>query len=220
MLLRCTGPCAYTTTLLFWISLSLCSATYVQKNTTNVPDYTLRAGLSSVPLPLTVAPDQGWAGIDGQWNTFTLRVGSQQSVVQVLPSTASQQIWVVNTEACKVQYLDTTTNTTLPPESDPDCERRRGYVFNTNQSSTWDDEGYYDLWVGGTYGSSSTGFFGFDAVGLGLPGEEGPAVTNTTIGTLKFANSWLGHLGLHPKSTNFSANLLETPPVPSYMTRL
>lgn len=173
-----------------------------------------------MPQPLSVAPDQGYAGIDGQWNTFSLRVGAQQSVVQVLPSTASQQIWVVNQEACRVQYLDLATNNLTEPEADPDCERNRGFVFNTNTSSTWVEQGFYDLWVGGTYGKTNTGYFGYDTVALGLPGEEGPTVSHTTIGTLKYPNTWLGHIGLHSKSTNFSANLVDTPPVPSYITRL
>ncbi|KAJ8106454.1 hypothetical protein OPT61_g9525 [Boeremia exigua] len=205
MLLRHSGRCAYTTILL-GISLSRCAATYVQKNTTVAPGYTLPLGLS-IPEPLTVAPDQGWAGVDGQWNTFTLRVGAQQAIVQVVPSTASQQIWVVNTRACA-------------QSNDTECERSRGYAFNTAESHTWVQQGYYKLWVGGTYGLTEDGYFGYDSVGLGNLGEEGPVVANTTIGTLRDPGFWLGHLGLHPKSTNFSANLLETPPVPSYMTRL
>lgn len=210
------GVRAYSTALLLWSSFSLCSATYVQKYTTNVPGYTLS---TSVPQPLTVAPDQGFIGVDGQWNTFSLQVGSWSRVVQVLPSTASQQIWVVNKDACEVKWRDTVTNETKI-EYDSDCERSRGWVFDANASSTWEHEGYYDLWVGGTYGSSDSGYYGFDTVDLGLPGEEGPTVTNTTIGTLKYQSFWLGHLGLHPKSTNFSSNLVDKPPVPSYMTRL
>lgn len=217
MLLPPSGLCAYTTTLLLWTSLTLCSATYVQKNTTNTPGFTLLPGVSSVPI--TVAPDQGFAGIDGAWNTFSLRVGSQQSIANVLVSTASQQIWVVNAEGCVGQYEDTSTNTTVTEFSE-DCKRSRGYLFNTTVSSTWDEQGFYSLWVGGNYGPPGIGYYGYDAVGLGIPGEEGPTVDNTTIGTLKHPNFWLGHLGLHPKPTNFSADLLSTPPVPSYMTRL
>ncbi|KAH6621856.1 aspartic peptidase domain-containing protein [Boeremia exigua] len=212
-----SGRCAYTT-LLSWTFLSLCSAAYEQKNSTSVPGYTLPRGVESVPVPLTVAPDQGWAGIDGQWNTFTLRVGAQQAVTQVVPSTSSQQIWVVNSEACEVN--DTSSSDPQAVKADPDCEYNRGYVFNISQSRSWAAQGYYSLWIGGTYGIEGNGFYGYDAVGLGLPGEEGPAVANTTIGTLRTPEFWLGHLGLHPKSTNFSANLIDTPPVPSYMTRL
>ncbi|KAF2623815.1 acid protease [Macroventuria anomochaeta] len=219
MLLYRGGRCAYTTTLLLWTSLSLCSATYVQKNTTTTPGYTLLPGVSSVPAPIIVAPDQGFLGIDGAWNTFSLRVGSQQSIANVFPSTASQQIWVVNRDACVGQYEDTSINKTVIG-FDQKCKGSRGYLFNTTESSTWDEQGFYGLWVGGTYGLSGNGYYGYDAVGLGIPGEEGPTVDNTTIGTLKNSNFWLGQLGLHPKPTNFSADLLSTPPVPSYMTRL
>lgn len=166
-----------------------------------------------MPAPVTVSPNQGWDGIDGSWNTFSIRVGSQHTVSNVFVSTASQQIWVVNSEACKVARNDSNT----VDDIDDECERTRGFLFNTTESSTWEAQGYYNLWVGKNLGLSGNGYYGFDTVALGLGGEEGPTVDNTTIGTLITPNFWLGHLGLHPKSTNFSQNLA---PVPSYMTRL
>jgi hypothetical protein len=54
-------------------------------------------------------------------------------------------------------------------------------------------------------------------VGLGRAGEMGPSVQNTTIGTLVTANFWLGHIGVHSKSTNFS---VFDEPVPSYIATL
>jgi hypothetical protein len=205
-----------TTTLPLWTSLSLCSATYVQKNTTNTPGFTLLEGVSSVPAPITVAPDQGWMGIDGKWNTFSLRVGSQQQIAQVVPSTASQQIWVINREACESNFNDTRNNQIIT-NLDRGCEHDRGLIFNINASSTWELQGFYGLHVGLTYGLDGIGKFGYDAVGLGILGEEGPTVDNTTIATIKDSRFWLGHLGLHPKPTNFTQGL---PPVPSFMTRL
>lgn len=157
-------------------------------------------------------------GIDGQWNTFTLRLGSQKSVSQVLPSTASQQIWVVNPKACERPYLDPETNETTNT-FDVDRSRDRGWAFNLSDSTTWKEQGFYYLWVGGNYGLYGRGLYGYDTVQPGIPGEEGPVVQNTTVGTLINNNFWLGHLGLHYKSTNFTTNMT-VPPVPSYMTRL
>ncbi|KAF3007621.1 hypothetical protein E8E13_008241 [Curvularia kusanoi] len=205
--------CAYTAALLFWTSLPLCSA----ENITNVPGYKLRSGVSSVPAPLRVAPDQGWLGIDGQWNTFSLRIGSQKTIAQVLPSTSSQQIWVVNRKGCTWNSGNKTNPT---EEFSDDCDQSRGYVFDPKDSSSWETEGFYELWVGGNFGLEGRGDYGFDNVGLGIPGEEGPTVQNTTIGSLINYDHWLGHLGLHPKPTNFSKDMVDVPPVPSYMTKL
>lgn len=217
MLLSSGTRCAYTAALLFWTSLSLCSAAYVQENTTNVPGYKLRSGVSSVPVPLRVAPDQGWLGIDGQWNTFSLRLGSKQTVAQVLPSTASQQIWAVNRKGCTYQSGN---QSNAVEKFSQDCDKSRGYVFSPDESSTWTSQGFYSLWVGGNFGLNARGDYGYDNVGLGIPGEDGPTVENTTIGTLINTNFWVGHFGLHPKPTNFSKDMAAVPPVPSYMTRL
>ena len=217
MLLSSRPRCAYTAALLFWTFLSLCSAAYVQKNTTNVPGYKLRSGVSSVPVPLRVAPAQGWLGIDVQWNTFSLRLGSKQTVAQVLPSTTSQQIWAVNRKGCTYRPGN---QSNAAEQFSQDCDQSRGYVFSPDESSTWTSQGFYSLWVGGNFGLDARGDYGYDNVGLGIPGEEGPTIVNTTIGTLINTNFWVGHFGLHPKPTNFSKDMVAVPPVPSYMTRL
>jgi hypothetical protein len=137
-------------------------------------------------------------------------------IARVLVSTASQQTWVVNTEACEAQYTDPANNSVVT-KLDSDCEDSRGRVFNTTESSSWKTQGFYELWVGQGLGILGNGFYGYDTVRLGIEGEEGPTVNDTIIGTIRSANFWLGHLGLHPKTTNFSEAL---GPVPSYITRL
>jgi hypothetical protein len=52
---------------------------------------------------------------------------------------------------------------------------------------------------------------------LGYLAGKCPEVQSTIIGTLITANIWMGHLGLHPKPTNFS---VFEKPVPSFMTSL
>src|SRR5688500_2036961 len=73
---------------------------YTPKNITDAPGYKLLPGVSSVPAPVVVAPDQDWWGIDGQWNSFSLLVGTPAVRASVQVSSASQQIWVVNSQAC------------------------------------------------------------------------------------------------------------------------
>jgi hypothetical protein len=185
-----------------------CAAEYTKKNTSNVPGFKLLPGVPSVPTPVSVAPDQNWVGIDGAWNTFTVRVGSESTRAMVFASTSSQQTWIVNRDACVIKETNS---------FDANCEMSRGFLFNTSESDTWQEEGFYGLWVGRPLGMYGNGFYGFDTVDLGLEGEEGPSVENTTIGTFVTPNFWLGHIGLHSKQTNFSQEL---PSVPSYMTRL
>jgi hypothetical protein len=156
---------------------------------------------ASLPDPFSFSPSQYWDGIDGQWNTFDLRVGTPSQWVRVLASTASQQTWTVFKQAC--------TDTT--------CFDSRGRTYYNNDSSTWHDRGYYQLWLEKNLNFTGNGLFGYDTVGLGLPGYEGPTLLNTTVGELVSKDFWLGHFGLNAKPTNFTAF---EEPSPSYMSYL
>jgi hypothetical protein len=209
-----TTICALVVTTL----LAPCLASeYVQKNITNTPGYKLLPGIASVPAPVVVAPDQDWFGVDGSWNTFSLLVGNPPVNVRVQISTASQQIWAVNRQACLQNITDGAGKITEYNHLNTDCATTRGNLYNTTSSQTWRQKGFYRLWLEKWLGLEGNGLFGFDTVGLGLPGEKGPSVQNTIIGTLVSANFWIGHLGMHPKPTNFSAF---EDPVPSFMTSL
>jgi len=177
---------------------------------------TPRADKSSLPAPITVAPDQDWEGIDGKWNTFSLRVGTPYQPVHVFVSTASQQTWVVNKLACLYNETDQATNTTFETQ-DTDCYNGRGWTFNSSDSTSWDYNGFYQLWIEKNLELAGNGRYGWDTVGLGLPGEEGPTLLNTTVGTIITSDFWLGHFGVNPKPTNFT-NF--TDPSPSYMSLL
>ncbi|OCK83492.1 acid protease [Lepidopterella palustris CBS 459.81] len=160
-----------------------------------------------IPAPISVTPDQNWDGIDGQWSTFTLRIGTPQQFVRTLISTASQQTWVVLAEACG---SDNGTH-------NQNCIDTRGWVFNVSQSSSWHDIGYYLLWTERNMGYDGTGEFGYDTVGLGGLGNEGPTLKNTTVGAYLTTDFYVGMFGVNPKSTNFTTF---NDPSPSYMTYL
>ncbi|OCL09065.1 acid protease [Glonium stellatum] len=160
---------------------------------------------TQIPAPVSVTPDQNWDGIDGQWSTFTLRVGTPQQFVRTFVSTASQQTWVVLAEACS-------------DKSDVQaCTESRGWTYNTSQSSTWDQIGFYMLWTERNMGYSGNGQYGYDTVGLGGLGSEGPTLKNTTVGGFDTTNFYLGIFGINPKPTNFSSF---NDPSPSYITYL
>jgi hypothetical protein len=199
------------------LSTLLAPCLAAQKNITSTPGYWLLPGVASIPAPIVVAPDQDWWGVDGTWNTFSLLVGNPPTQARVQISTASQQVWVVNRQACLSNITDSAGNITEYNHLDEECDKSRGLTYNNIASSTWRQKGFYRLWLEKWLGLEGNGFFGFDTVSLGLPGERGPTVQNTIIGTLISANFWTGHLGLHPKPTNFSAF---EDPVPSLMTTL
>ncbi|KAF1917675.1 aspartic peptidase domain-containing protein [Ampelomyces quisqualis] len=193
------------------------AAESVQNNLTSVSGYTLLPGVASVPAPVRVAPDQDWLGVDGYWNTFSLLVGEPAATVHVQVSTASQQIWSVNAQACTKNMTDSSGKITALNQVSPECVETRGRLYNQTASQSWHQKGYYRLWLEKWLGLEGNGLFGWDSVGLGQTGEEGPRLNSTVIGTLVSANFWMGHIGLHPKPTNFSAF---EDPVPSFMTGL
>ncbi|KAK8177759.1 aspartic peptidase domain-containing protein [Phyllosticta citrichinensis] len=166
-------------------------------------DLTSRA--SRLPDPLVFTPDQNWDGIDGQWNTFTLRVGTPQQFVRVFAATSSQQTWVVQPEGCAY-----TTGF-------GSCNEDRGWTFNISASSSWVSIGNFSTAVESDLGYGSAAEYGYETAGLGGLGEGGPTLLNTTVGAMMSLTFFLGIFGLHPKSTNFTSF---NDPSPSYMAML
>lgn len=160
---------------------------------------------TTVPAPIVFTPDQNWDGIDGQWSSFTLRVGTPQQFVRVFPATSSQQTWVVRPEGC-AYTTDTST-----------CENLRGWTFDISASSTWDFIGNYSTWIERQLGIYAGASYGYDTVGLGGVGEGGPTILNTTVGAMMDLDFFVGIFGLHPKPTNFTTF---NNPSPSYMSKL
>lgn len=168
-----------------------------------------------LPDPISISPAQDWIGIDGQWSVLALSVGEPAQWIRTLVSTASQQTWVVYSSACTKNMTDQNNVTTLV--DDDACVKSRGGTINVSESKTWNERGFYQLWTEKNMGLEGNGKYGYDTVGIGYPGERGPTVNNVTVGALITPNFWLGHFGLHPKPTNFSAF---EEPSPSYMTYL
>ena len=210
-------------TLATSILLISCAAEYAPKTITDTPGYTLLAGVSHVPAPVVVSPDQqGWGGIDGAWNTFSVRVGSQEQNVSVLVSTTNQQVWAVNAQACTADVLSSLPEV-VSQMSLGQCENSRGFLFNTSQSDTWSETGYYSLQTPDTSSADAVGLYGLDRVGLRLSdGEEGPTISNTTVGTigthatLATPEFWLGRIGLQSNPSVFALQ----PSRSSYITGL
>lgn len=163
---------------------------------------------TTLPAPISVSPSQFWDGIDGQWSSFTLRLGTPSQFVRVFPSTASQQTWTVNATLCvNTETFGNDTNA---------CSDSRGWLFNKT-SSTFEERGWYNLWIEENLGYQGQAFYGYDTIGLGDAGQGGPVLENMTLGVLWSDDFHLGIFGLHPKPTNFTTF---NEPSPSYMTTL
>ncbi|MCJ1404387.1 hypothetical protein MMC11_007612 [Xylographa trunciseda] len=160
---------------------------------------------TTVPAPIVVPPSEYWEGDDGPWSTFQLRVGSPAQEVRLLASTASPVTWVVLDEVCSGQP-DTSS-----------CAEARGMTFNLNQSSTWKDQGIFDLYVEGNLNFTGNGEYGLDTVGLGLTSDIGPAVEGQVVAGIETTEFDFGILGLNVQPTNFT-NFNN--PVPSFFQTL
>jgi hypothetical protein len=127
-------------------------------------------------------------GNDGSWSSFAVQIGTPPQAVRVLPDIAGNSIWTVLSQACE-------TN---------DCPNSRGNFFNSNQSSTWKDKGYYDLPLNPEHYLPYSGYadFGLDTITLDWQGHGGPSLSNQVIGGFVAEDVYIGVLGLSPAAFN------------------
>lgn len=62
------------------------------------------------------------------------------------------------------------------------CGSARGDIFYINESSTWQDEGFYELDLELNLGYMGNGDFGYDTVSLGLLGTGLPNMSSSDFG--------------------------------------
>jgi hypothetical protein len=159
--------------------------------------------ISASPSPIIIHPDQNWDGIDGEWSSFTLQIGTPPQFVRTFISFAAYQTWVVGKEGCI--------------SDSSDCSDSRGWLWDRDASSSFEEIGIYDLWIERHLNYTGNAIYGYDALGLGGVGEGGPTLLNTTIGTMAVEDFWVGIFGINPKPTNFTSFENGSP---SYMTQL
>ncbi|KAJ0118639.1 hypothetical protein J7T55_012892 [Diaporthe amygdali] len=150
--------------------------------------------------PLSVDATEVWDGVDGSWSTFIVRVGTPEQYFSVLPSTANQQTWVPIPEGCDSSRVGNFSNCGDSRGVWP-FENENSKGFQSNQSSTWETIGIYELYLEEHLGIDGNGLFGYDSVGLGA---SGTAVEKQVVAGIATSNFWLGSLGLGANYTNFS----------------
>jgi len=161
-----------------------------------------------------VSPSQYWEGNDGPWSTFTVRVGTPPKPVHLLPATSQSTIWTVMPFGCTA-YSDAPAN----------CSTIRGQTFDPAKSSTFDYDGYQDLYDKSIYfqlpfeteaplSTSTTNYsgnalVGSDAITLGSEGNDSPPLKNQTVAAYAGLIPFIGQLGLKSQDATI-LNLTDT----------
>lgn len=173
----------------------------------------------TAPAPIDVSPSQSFDGVDGQWSTFLVSVGTPPQNFRVLASTQSSETWVISPDGCT--------------SDDPtDCQAKRGGEpfngqapkgFLANKSSTWEEAGLYSLDVESDLGLDGAGLYGYDMVGLNggnktqNPNGNGVTVGDSVVAAVATKDYFLGVLGLGIRPTSFSSSANHAP---SFLDRL
>ncbi|KAL8895055.1 MAG: hypothetical protein Q9192_003879 [Flavoplaca navasiana] len=130
-------------------------------------------------------------GLDGEWSSFDLRVGTPEQTVRVLPSTAGSATWVVRPGGCEPPSLE--------------CSESRGGLFDQNRSSTWNELSLYTLALEQNLGRNESGVFGLDTLSLGLTNTTGgPTLDSQIIAGIEIETWYNGIVGLQQQPMNLS----------------
>lgn len=156
-----------------------------------------------LPEPYEIRPSQEWDGNDGSWSTFKIAIGNPPQEFRVLASTQSGQTFVVTPEGC-IAGIDPA-----------DCAKSRGaQVFNsaqspgflTNESSTWEMIGTYQINLESALNYTARGLFGYDKVTLGPAGTNaGLSVDSQIVTGIADRAYYLGHLPLGVTKSKFAS---------------
>ncbi|KAL8721951.1 MAG: hypothetical protein Q9225_001465 [Loekoesia sp. 1 TL-2023] len=142
-------------------------------------------------VPITISPSEAWDGNDGPRSTFALGFGTPPQFVRVLVSTTCPQPWAVDPLGC------TATDA-------PNCVSNRGGLFNKNSSSTWEDQGFYELDQELNLGLTGNGDFGLDSITLGYPGSDAITVEHQLLATIAAKDFYVATWGIAPRPTNLT----------------
>ncbi|KAI9740178.1 MAG: hypothetical protein M1834_004756 [Cirrosporium novae-zelandiae] len=144
--------------------------------------------------PFSVPVTGQWDGDDGPWSSFAAAVGNPLQSVRLLPSSGESSIWVILPEGC---YY-----------SDVNCSNLRGNEFFTNESSTWQQKGLFDLEISEEklLGYSGNGLYGFDNLSLGWQDDNSNTLnlTHQVIAGIATDDFYIGTLPLNPRAVNFT----------------
>ena len=127
-----------------------------------------------------------------------MRVGSDEQVCRVLPSTAGQATWVVTPTGCLPGELGT--------EPSMNCSESRGGTFDPSQSKSWVAVGNYTLGLEADVGYDALiATYGKDDVALGFTNSNGgPKIDSQVVAAIETDYYYMGVFGLGSQGTNFT----------------
>lgn len=141
----------------------------------------------SEPVPIVATTSTNFLGYDGLWSAISIRIGSPEQYVSVLPSTLGQETWVVGPSGC-----DGTTT----------CENKRGGLFTANESTSFRSQGLFELNFDPQLGNTGLGYYGLDTVSL----DDVTSVPDQIVAVVNATEYWVGSLGLGVQNTRFSGS--------------
>lgn len=97
-----------------------------------------------LPLSVFLEPNGYWAGIDGNWSTWSVSTGTPPQQFQVWPSTSSGEVWLPLPDGCPPTEFWSTVECAASRGVDS-SEGPRSVGFQKNVSSTWEEIGIYEL---------------------------------------------------------------------------
>jgi hypothetical protein len=119
-------------------------------------------------------------------------LGNPQQVVRVFVSTSGVYVVTILAGAC---------NATASVQ---DCANARGLTFNPSNSTTWKDQGPFELDQQNNLGIAINGDFGLEQVGLGIVNDANLTFPGQVVSGIIADNFYVGSLGLGTQPTNFS----------------
>ncbi|TVY36337.1 hypothetical protein LSUB1_G006371, partial [Lachnellula subtilissima] len=128
---------------------------------------------------LSATPSTQWYGDDGTWSAISIRVGTPPQWVDVMVNTVSSETWVVGPAGCS--------------DNNAICIQARGGTYNLSKSSTYRDQGLFNLGVDTRLGGQGYADYGFDQLTFG---STGVTLNSTIIGSINATEYFLGEFGL------------------------
>ncbi|GKT48607.1 uncharacterized protein ColSpa_08788 [Colletotrichum spaethianum] len=145
---------------------------------------------------MALTPSNDWYGVDGNWSTIRLQVGTPGQTVNVLPSTSLSEFWAIGAGGCLANELL--------------CTSARGNVFSIADSKTWNPLGAWQL--GLEYlGYGGNGDYGLDTLSTTLLTGDGMRMDNIITASLNSTDYYLGYLGLGVTKGSFGNQVAESP---------
>lgn len=149
--------------------------------------YTCAVDAAKTSQPVVCTTSTEYVGYDGQWSPITIRVGTEEQWLSVLPCTLSQETWLVGPESCDGTIA---------------CATARGGLFYANDSSTFQPMGFYELGSNPQLGNSQFGYYGLDTIAL----NDDVSEVDQIIALVNTTNLWVGELGLGVQQTRINGS--------------